>query len=84
MWGAHYYLKRENSVLQDKVKMYRQEFDSSCGDSEHYSRCLCFRVKNIKKNESNTSEVVLESVRKLFGETNVVIPQKHVLIVLIV
>ena len=42
-------LKRENSVLQDKVKMCRQEFDSRCGNSEQYSRRLCLRVKHKKK-----------------------------------
>ena len=30
-------LKRENSVLQDNVKMYRQEFKSRCDESEKYS-----------------------------------------------
>ena len=67
-------LKRENSVLQDIVKVDRQEFDSRCDESEQYSRRLCLRVKNIKKSENETSEVVLESIRKLFDEANVVIP----------
>lgn len=31
------------------------------------------RVKNIKKSESETSEVILESIRKLFYEAIVVI-----------
>ena len=31
-------------------------------------------MKNIKKSENQTSEVVLESIRKLFDQTNVVIP----------
>ena len=31
-------------------------------------------MKNIKKSENETSEVVLESIRKLFDEANVVIP----------
>ena len=66
-------LKRENSVLQDKVKVYYQEFDSRCGEGEH-SRSLCLRVKNIKKSEGETSEVVLESIRKIFDETIVIIP----------
>ena len=56
-------LKRENSVLQDKVKLYRQELDSRCDESEEYSRCLCLKVKNIKKSDNETSEVVLESIR---------------------
>ena len=42
-------LKHENSVLQDKVKMYRQEFDSRFDESEQCSRRLCIRVKNIRK-----------------------------------
>ena len=67
-------LKRENSVLQDKAKVYRQEFDSRCDESEQCSRRLCLGVKNIKKSDNETSEVVLESIRKLFDEANVVIP----------
>ena len=67
-------LKRENSVLQEKMKLYRQEFDSRCYETEQYSRRLCLRVKNIKKSDNETSEVVLESIRKLFDEANVVIP----------
>ena len=54
-------LKRKNSVLQDKVKVYRQEFDSRCDESEEYSRRLCLRVKNILKSENEASEVALES-----------------------
>ena len=67
-------LKRENSVLQDKAKVYCQEFDSRCDESEQCSRRLCLGVKNIKKSDNETSEVVLESIRKLFDEANVVIP----------
>ena len=69
-------LKRENSVLQDKVKVkvYRQEFDPRCDESEQYSRYLCLRVKNTQKSDNETSEVVLESIRKLFDEANLVIP----------
>ena len=52
-------LKRENSVLQDQVKVYCQQFDSCCDESEQNSRGLCLRVKNIKKNDDETSEVVL-------------------------
>ena len=37
-------------------------------------RRLCLRVKNIKKSENETSEIELESMRKLFDEANVVIP----------
>ena len=39
--------------------MYRQEFDSRFDESKQYSRRLCLRVKNIKKSENDTSEVVL-------------------------
>ena len=42
-------LKRENSVLQGKVKMYRQDFETRCDGSEQYSRRLCLRVENIEK-----------------------------------
>ena len=71
-------LKRENSVLQDKEKVCRQEFDSRCDESEQYSRRLCFRVKNIKKSENETLEVVLESIRKLFDEANLIIPDAYI------
>ena len=47
------------------MKVYRQEFDSRCDESEQYSRRLCLRVKNIKKSDNETSEVVLESIREL-------------------
>ena len=67
-------LKRENSVLQDRVKVYRQEFDSRCDESEQCSRRLCLGVKIIKKSDNENSEVELESIRKLFDEANVVIP----------
>ena len=71
-------LKRENSVLQDKVKVYRQEFDSRYDEIEQYSGRLCLRVKNIKKSENETSEVVLESIRKIFHEENVFIPGAYI------
>ena len=68
-------LKRENSVLQEKIKLNRQEFDSCCDETEQYSRGLCLRVKNIKKSINNeTSDLVLKSIRKLFDEANVVMP----------
>ena len=67
-------LKLENSVLQDKVKAYHQKFDSRCDESEQYSWRLCLRVKNNKKSVNETSEVALESIRKLLDEANVVIP----------
>ena len=59
-------LKGQNLVLQDKVKVHRQEFDSRCDESDQYSRLLCLKVKNIKKSDNETLEVVLESIRKLF------------------
>ena len=60
------------------MKIYQQEFDLPCDESEQYSRCLCLRVKNIKKSESETSEVVLESIRKLFYEANAVILDAYI------
>ena len=48
-------LKYENSVLLDKVKIYHQELDSRCDESEQYSRRLCSRVKNIRKSDNETS-----------------------------
>ena len=66
-------LKRENSFLWDKVKVYRQEFDSRCDESKQYSRRLYLRVKNINESDNENSEVVIESIWKLFDEANVVI-----------
>ena len=51
-------LKREISALLEKMKLYRQEFDLRCDETEQYSRRLCLRVKNIKKSDNETSEVV--------------------------
>ena len=65
-------------LLFDKVKVYRQEFDSRCDESEQYSRRLCLGVKNIKKSDNENSEVVMESIRKLFDEANVVIPDTFI------
>ena len=56
------------------MNLYRQEFDSRCDESEQCCRWFCLRVKNIKKSENETLEVVLDSIRKLFDEANVVIP----------
>ena len=55
-------LKRENSFLWDKVKVYRQEFDSRCDESKQYSRRLYLRVKNINESDNENSEVVIESI----------------------
>ena len=71
-------LKCEYTVLQDKVKVYRREFDSRCDEREQCSRRLCLRVKNIKKSENKTSEVILESIKNLFDEENVVIPDAYI------
>ena len=54
--------------------MYRQKFDSRWDESNQYSRSLCFRVKNIKKNENESLEVVREFIRKLSDEADLVIP----------
>ena len=43
-------LKRENSVLEDKVKMYHQEFVSRCDESEQYNRRF-FQRKKYQENE---------------------------------
>ena len=51
-------LKREISALLEKMKLYRQEFDLRCDETEQYSSRLCLRVKNIKKSDNETSEVV--------------------------
>ena len=58
--------------------MYRQAFDPRCDESEEYTKHLTIRVKNIKKSENETPEVVLESIRKLFDEANVVIPDARI------
>ena len=56
-------LKHENSVLQDKVKLYCQELFTLWWKSAVYSRCYRLRVRKIKKSENQTTEVVLESIR---------------------
>lgn len=57
-------LKHGRAVLQDKVKVYRQEFDSRCSS-----------VKDIKKSEYESSKVVLVYMKKLFDEADAAVLQ---------
>ena len=73
------------AVLQDKVKLCYQEFDSGCDENGQHSRRLYFRAKNIKKSENeSSSKVVLESVRKLFDACRTLNTAKYVACFIIV
>ena len=67
-------LKQENSNLQERTRIDRQELEKRCKENEQYSRRLCLRIKNIKKQENESSDKVLEEIKCLFSEASIIIP----------
>ena len=53
-------LKQENSNLQKSIKIDRQDLEKYCEENEQYSRRLCLIIKNMKKQENESSDQVLE------------------------
>ena len=51
-------LKQENSNLQERTRIDRQNLEKYCEENEQYSRRLCLRIKNIKKQENESSDKV--------------------------
>ena len=41
--------KQENSNLQERTRIDRQDLEKYCEENEQYSRRLCLRIKNLKK-----------------------------------
>ena len=67
-------LKQENSNLQKSIKIDRQDLEKYCEENEQYSRRLCLIIKNMKKQENESSDQVLEEIKCLFSEASVNIP----------
>ena len=42
-------LKQENLNLQERTRIDRQDLEKYCEENEQYSRRLCLRIKNLKK-----------------------------------
>ena len=42
-------LKEENSNVQERTRIDRQDLEKYCEENEQYSRRLCLRIKNLKK-----------------------------------
>ena len=42
-------LKQENSNVQERTRIDRQDLEKYCEENEQYSRRLCLRIKNLKK-----------------------------------
>ena len=49
-------LKQENSNLQEKTRKDLQNLEKYCKENEHYGRRLCVRIKNMNKQESESSD----------------------------
>ena len=67
-------LKQENSNLQKIIKIDRQDLEKYCEENEQYSRRLCLIIKNMKKQENESSDQVLEEIKCLFSEASINIP----------
>ena len=64
-------LKQENSNVQERARIDRQDLEKYCEENEQYSRRLCLRVKNLKKQENKSSKKVLEEIKYLFSEASI-------------
>ena len=51
-------LKQENSNLQERTRIDRQNLEKYCEENEQYSCRVCLRIKNIKKQENESSDKV--------------------------
>ena len=67
-------LKQENSNVQERTRIDRQDLEKYCEENEQYSRRLCLRIKNMKKQENESSDKVLEEIQCLFSEASINIP----------
>ena len=67
-------LKQENLNLEEKTRKDKQDLEKHCEENEQYGRCLCLRIKNMKKQENESSNKVLEAFKPLFGEASINIP----------
>ena len=59
----------------ENLKLSNRNLLKRCEENEQYGRRLCLRVKGIPKKNSETADDVLNQVRNLFKEADVVIPE---------
>ena len=67
-------VKQENLNLQEQTRKDRQDLEKYCEENEQYSRRLCLRIKNMKKQENESFDKVLEAIKCLFSEASINIP----------
>ena len=64
-------LKQEHLNLQEKARKDWQDLEKYCEENEQYGRRLCLRIKNMKKEENESYNKVLEAVNCLFNEASI-------------
>ena len=64
-------LKQEHLNLQEKARKDRQDLENYCEENEQYGRRLYLRIKNMKKEENESYNKVLEAVKSLFSEASI-------------
>ena len=67
-------LKQENSNLQERTGIDRQDLEKYYEENEQYSRRLYLRIKNMNKQENESSDKTLEEIKCLFSEASINIP----------
>ena len=67
-------LKQEHLNFQERTRIDRQDLEKYCEENEQYSRRLCLRIKNMKKQENESSDKVLHEINCLFSEASINIP----------
>ena len=67
-------LKQENLNLQEKTRKVRQGQEKYCKEDRQYSRRLSLRIKNMKKQDNESSDKVLEAAKCLFSEVSINTP----------
>ena len=64
-------LKHENSNLQERTRIDLQNLEKYCKENEQYSRRICLRIKNMKKQQNESSGKVMEEIKCLFSEASI-------------
>ena len=67
-------LKQENSNVQERTRVDRQDLEKYCEENQQYSQRLCLRIKNLKKQENESPKKVLEEIKCLFSEASINVP----------
>ena len=67
-------LKQKNLNLQEKSRKDQQDLEKYCKENEKHDRRLCLRIKNMKKEENESYNKVLEAVKCLLSEASINVP----------